>query len=413
LTAAVAQLCCTGGAPDEVIEANLKVVGRVAVEPPAVYGDLTVVGTTAAVATEAPSGPCAGASVAVLGVKDGRKPRVVATISVPAGTIAVDLDSTSIQSERFTGDLLAIALAPCAGGSSTNVAYYDVTNPASPRMLAQTAGATSVSVAQRPDGRVLAARATAAGTAVDDVSDPAAPVTVATWTDPQPGAGCGPISAQLYEDGELAVAAVAGGLYTLDLIEPSSPAAAGPAEGAGGHLAVLPLGNRTIAVVAEDGGCVPGEPGLRVLTLERGEPPLEGPPLRYAGTESPGRLVASGGYAYVAWHGAGLRVVDFAEVRAKTVAQFVPANGDVVGVALLPQHVVVSDAYQGLFVLERPDEGGRRATFWSQFLSLLPYLGGAVFMAALFVVPRLVAGHAGASSRVPVPGAERVRRRRA
>ena len=405
-------LFSTGAAPDEVIEANLKVVGRYAVDPPAVYGDVTVVGTTAVVATEAPSGPCAGASAAVLDIKDARKPKVATSISFPAGTIAADLDSTTVQSETFTGDLLAIALAPCAGGPPANVAYYDITDPASPRMLAQTAGATGVSLAQRPDGRVLAARATAAGVAVDDVSHPAAPVAVATWSVPPPAIGCGAVTVQLYDDGELATAAVAGGVYILDLIEPSRLTVAGPAEGAGGHVGVLPLGNRTIAVVAEDGSCPPGEPGLRVLNLEPGQAPVDAIPLRYAGGGSPGRLVASGGYAYVAWHGAGLRVVDFAEVRAKTVAQFVPANADVVGVGLLPQHVVVSDAFQGLFVLERPDEGGGRATFWSQFLSLLPYLGGAVFMAALFVVPRLVAGHAGATAHVPVPGAEPVRRRR-
>jgi hypothetical protein len=105
-------------------------------------------------------------------------------------------------------------------------------------------------------------------------------------------------------------------------------------------------------------------------------------------------------------------VVDFAEVRAKTVAQFVPANAEVVGVGLLPEHVVVSDANQGLFVLERPDEGGGRATFWTQFLDLLPYLGFAAVLAAGLLVPRMLASRAGATIGVPVPGAEPVRRRR-
>ena len=402
-------LCCTGAAPEEAIEANLKAVGRAAVEPPAVHGDVTVVGTTAVVATEAPAGPCAGASAAVLNLKDARKPRVVASIAFPAGTVAVDLDSTTVESDMFTGDLLAVAVAPCAGGAATGVAYYDVTDPANPRMLSQAPGAAAVSLAPRPDGRVLAARATAAGVAIDNLSSPGAPVAVATWSVPPPATGCGAATVALYDDGELAAAAVAGGVYTLDLIDPSRPTVAGPAEGAGGHLAVLPLGNRTIAVVAEDGSCPPGEPGLRVLTLEPREPPVDTAPLRYAGTERPGRVVASGGYAYVAWHGAGLRVVDFAEVRPRTVAQFVPANADVVGVALLAEHVVVSDAYQGLFVLERPDEGGGRATFWSQFLTLLQYLGGAMFLAALFVVPRLAMGRSplGARSRVPSPAGRR------
>ena len=402
-----------GAAPEEVIEANLKIVGRSAADPPAVYGDVTVVGTTAVVATEAPAGPCAGASAAVVDIKDARKPRITSSIAFPAGTTAADVDSTTIESEGFTGDVVAIALSPCAGGPPTSVAYYDVTDPASPRMLAQTAGGTSVSLAARPDRRVLAARATPAGVVIDDISQPASPATLATWSAPAPAGGCGPVSVQLYDDGQVAAAAVAGGVYALDLIDPSHPTGAGPAAGAGGHVAVLPLGNRTIAVVAEDGTCPPGEPGLRVLTLESGQAPADADPLRYAGAGSPGRLVASGELAYVAWHGAGLRVIDFAEVRPKTVAQFVPANADVVGVALLSEHVVVTDAFQGVFVLERPDEGGGRATFWSQFLSLLPYLGFATFMAAAFVLPRVLASRAGATARMPVPGAEPVRRRRA
>lgn len=402
-----------GAAPEEVIEANLKIVGRSAVDPPAVYGDVTAVGTTAVVSTEAPAGPCAGASAAVMDIKDAHRPRIISSIAFPAGTTAADVDSTTIDSEAFTGDVVAIALAPCAGGPPTSVAYYDVTDPASPRMLAQTAGATSVSLAPRPDRRVLAARATPAGVAIDDITQPASPATLATWTVAAPAGGCGPVAVQLYDGGEVAVAAVAGGVYALDLIDPSRPTGSAPAAGAGGHVAVLPLGNRTIAVLAEDGTCPPGEPGLRVLTLESGQAPADTDPLRYAGAGSPGRLVASGGFAYVAWHGAGLRVIDFAEVRPKTVAQFVPANAEVVGVALLPEHVVVTDAFQGVFVLERPDEGGGRATFWSQFLSLLPYLGGAVFMAAAFVLPRALASRAGATAQVPVPGAEPVRRRRA
>jgi hypothetical protein len=408
----VVLLFCTGAASDEVVEANLKVVGRAEVGALAVYGDLTVVGTTAVVATEAASGPCGGASVTVLDVRDARKPKVVGSIPVPAGATAIDLDSTTAVSEGFTGDILSVALAPCAGGSPTSVTHYDVTDPAEPRFLSQRAGATSVSLAQRPDGRVLAVRATSAGVAVDDLSDPRSPFEYATWAPASPATGCGPAVVQLYDDGELAVAVVAGGVYTLDLLEPWRPTDGGPAENAGGHVGVLPFGNRTIAVVSEDGTCPPGEPGLRVLDVRPREVPIDAIPLRYAGAGVPGRLLGSGGYAYVAWGSAGLRVVDFAEVRAKTVAQFVPANAEVVGVGLLPQHVVVSDANQGLFVLERPDEGGRRATFWSQFLSIFPYLGFAAMMAAGLLVPRMLASRAGATVGMPVPGAEPVRRRR-
>jgi hypothetical protein len=180
-------------------------------------------------------------------------------------------------------------------------------------------------------------------------------------------------------------------------------------------VGVLPLGNRTVAVVAEAAGCgaPAGEHGLRVLTLDRGVTPTEGPPIRYPGEHSPGRVVTSGALSYVAWHGAGLRVVDFGEVRARVVAQFAPTGADVVGVGLLSEHVVVTDSASGLYVLKRPDEGGRRATFWSQFVSLLPYLGFAGMLAAAFLLPRAVASRAAARSGSRVPTPVTVPRRRA
>jgi hypothetical protein len=174
---------------------------------------------------------------------------------------------------------------------------------------------------------------------------------------------------------------------------------------------VVPLGNRTIAIVSER-DCVPVAPpgGLRVLTLDRDAAPRDEAPIRYPSGSSPGRLVASGAFAYVAWHGDGVRVVDFGEVRARTVARFVPAQPDVVGVALLPANVVVTDSASGVYVLERPDEGGGRAAFWSQFLSLMRFLVPAVLLAGAFaLVPRVAARGAGADAPVATPS--RVRRR--
>lgn len=394
-----------------VIEANLEMVARSDLGAPATFGDVTVVGTVAMVATDGPG--CAGA-VKVVDLKDPAKPHVVASIALPAGTSADDLDSVIVDAPAFRGDLLAVALAPCAGGPSPAVVYYDVTAPAAPRLVAQTAGATSISLAQRGDGRVLAARATAAGVVVDDITDPARPAVLGEWRDRAvPTGPCA--SVQLYDSGDAAVAVLADGrTYDLDLTEPTRPQVAGPAETGGGQVGVLPLGSRTIAVVAE-GHCAEGrtEPGLRVLTLEPGVTPAEATPVRYAGEHVPERLVTSGALAYVTWRGAGLRVVDFGEVRPRVVAQFVPELPDVVGVALLDEHVVVTDVSSGLYVLERPDEGGGRSTFWTQFLELIPYLGGAAVLAAAFLVPRLVGGRAGAASRAGMPTPAGVPRRRA
>jgi hypothetical protein len=252
---------------------------------------------------------------------------------------------------------------------------------------------------------------------VVEVTDPAHPAPVGRWSDPQAGGGGGCAgTARLTDDGEGAVVVRGDGrVYDLDLTDPARPSASGPTEDVGGparsvHAAVLPLGNRTIAIVSEEGCAEDTAAGerLRVLALERGIAPREEEPVEYPGAGGPGRLVASGALAYVAWHGAGMRVVDFGEVKARTVAQFAPDHADVVGVALLPEHVVVTDASLGLYVLARPDEGGGRAGFWSQFLSLLPYMVLPLMATAFVLVPRLAARGAPATGRVPAPSRRRV-----
>jgi len=285
-------------------------------------------------------------------------------------------------------------------------------------------------------GRVLAVRvdATGAGVAVDDVSDPARPANIGQWMVPPPSGAqptaseCLPtspfIGVELHDDGEGAVVALTDGrVYDLDLSEPSRPMNAEPAPApddargrAGTQAAIAPLFNRTIAIVAEEGldaGCAdpPAAQGLRVLSVERGKAPEPESPVRFPGAVAPGRLIASGELAYVAWRQNGLRVVDFGQVRARTVAQFVPVQADVVGVGLLPEHVVITDRASGLYVLERPDEGGGRASFWSQFLSFLPYLGLPIMASAMALVPRLVAATAAARSGVGMPSPAPAHRR--
>lgn len=401
------------------IEANLKVVGRWAGDAGESYGDVAVVGTTAVVTTEAGL-PCPTSSATVLDVKNPRSPRLLATIALPPGMVATDLDAANVSTPAFTGDLVAIALTAsplCGGAARSVVVLHDVTDPAQPRLVGQTTGSQAVSLAQRADGRVLAARMSLVppGVDFDDVSDPAHPVALARWEDPEPPSipACGVASVVLRDEGAGAVVTFADGrVYDLNLTEPRSPSGSEPAPGGhGGHAAVLPLGNRTIAIVSEQ-PCGPSDPGpgLRVLVLGRETGLLDEAPVRFPAAAAPGRLVASGTLAYVAWHRDGVRVIDFGEVRARTVAQFVPEQPDVVGVALLPQHIVVTDRASGLYVLVRPEEAGGRPGFWGTFGSLLPYLGGAMVMAAFFVVPRLAMGRAPVGSGSPVPSPARRRR---
>ena len=75
--------------------------------------------------------------------------------------------------------------------------------------------------------------------------------------------------------------------------------------------------------------------------------------------------MASGEQAFVAWHTDGLRVIDLGLVTPRTVAQFVPVDPDVIGVALLASYVVAVDRSSGLYVLDRPEEG-HPESFWTK-----------------------------------------------
>jgi hypothetical protein len=416
-----------GAAP---IEADLKKVGHSVLDHPGTFGDVAVVGRTAVVATDgvAGSGPCPTSTVTVVDLKNPEKPRVAATIPLPAGMAAAEVDGVTVITPTFTGDLVALALAPpasCPAAPGGSILYYDVTDPAAPRRLSEAGGGSFVAMAQRADERVLAVHpdATAENIVVEDLSDPGRPALLGRWPAPG-GAGGRCAGAGLHEEGEEAVVVLADGrIHHLDLADPANPSSVGPAEETGGrvspNVAVLPLGRKTVAILTEAGaddacpGSEGGLPGLRVLSLERGVRPQEETPVRYPLAGSPGRIVASGALAYVAWHGAGVRVVDFGEIQARTVANFAPSPSDVVGVDLLADHVVITDLTSGLYVLERPTEGGGRAGFWSQFLSFLPYMGFAVMAGAAALIPRLVGAAGAAGAGVPTPGAARVRRRRA
>ena len=405
----------------EVVEVNLEVVGRNDLGGAGPYDDVAVVGRTAVVAGHCPAG-----TVTVVDLKDPRRPAVVATLSMPPGTRAAELDAVPVLTPSFTGDLLAVGLAPCGPRTGPAAVFYDVSDAASPRRLGETppcegcaVGTASVSLAQREDGRVLSLGAgPSGGVVVEDVTDPTRPASLGRWSAPEASfpMGCGRSelhNAVLHDDGSGAVVVLTDGrVHQLDLNDPAHPSAVddGPEPaGGGGYPAVAPVGARTLAIVADegpDGACsTDGGPGLRVLELSGGAP-HEVEPVRFTTGAAPGRLVASGELAYVTWHGDGLGVVDFGQVRARTVAQFIPAQPAVVGVGLLADHVVVVDRNSGLYVLERPDEAGGRSSFWSDLVGLLPYLGFAGILAAAFVVPRLAMGHAPGRSHVPSPAPE-------
>ena len=280
-------------------------------------GDLTIVGTTAIVAAGLmPAAgvhahlynpyPCPPVTIKLVDLSRPRTPRLVGTIPVAAGVAAHGVSAARVRTPAFTGDLLAVALAMCGRAGMTvdrGVAYYDVTTPASPRLLGRyhadadiahadsvpacgppplatarcASSQHSVSLVQRPDGRVLsmsiepgasASKYPSGDLRIVDVSDPRRPTQVGAF--PPAGTpifsnnGCRPFSAGhgagFSHDGRRALLAFYdGGVFTLDLDSSGAPLRRGqfayPAdrsvEGSAAYVTAARIAGRDLALVSE------------------------------------------------------------------------------------------------------------------------------------------------------------------
>lgn len=420
------------GAGPAAVEVNLEEVAHSALGA-GPWEDVAVAGRTAIVREQ--SHGCGTKAPVLVDLADPRHLRPAADLPLPTGMTVVDMAAVAAATPAFTGDLLAVAFDSCSAGPP-GVLYYDVTKAAEPRLLSRMdrEDPAAVALAVRTDGRVVSALvSTGYGAAsptvvIDDVTDPVRPATVARWVRPandeSSAGGCGPVSSgvTLAETGDRAVAVFGdGGIYDLDLADPSRVGLVGHAAASAGRpaaAAVLPVGRRTLAVVSEDdlacGEYPPAGRGLRLLALDRQSAPSEAGELRLPSLVAPGRLVASGELAFVAWHADGLRVVDLGQVTPKVVAQFIPAGpGEVLGVALTPDYVLIAVRSSGLYVLKRPDEGNRESLA-QKIKNAAGFMIFPVAAGLLLTVPRLAMGHQGAGSRSesPSPVRARVPRRR-
>ncbi len=116
------------------------------------------------------------------------------------------------------------------------------------------------------------------------------------------------------------------------------------------------------------------------------------------GVYAPGRAVARGDLAYVAWHSDGLRVLDLGELPPREVGHFVPPDrpdpsgnlppkASVIGVALMDgNRVAITDQNSGLYVLA-PGRSDSEGT--SVGVTLAVVFGGlAVLVAVALLVAR-------------------------
>ena len=143
--------------------------------------------------------------------------------------------------------------------------------------------------------------------------------------------------------------------------------------------------------------------GMRQLALIRSPHGATFPPPD-AGVYAPGRAIADGHTAYVAWHSDGLRVIDLSASPPEEVAHFVPpdkpdpsgtlpAKASVIGVAFgTHNRIVITDQNSGLYVLAKARASGGGGSV-ALYLALV--LGGvAVLVGAGALMARRRAGSA-------------------
>ncbi|MDP9401854.1 MAG: hypothetical protein M3P85_00660 [Actinomycetota bacterium] len=285
----------TGGATSSP---TLRVVGHSDLGGQGLNTEVAVVGTTAVVGggyvpqstisnahtritSLNPAPPCTPVPVKIVDLSDPASPRVAATIPVPAGQGAYDVDALHVSTPAFTGDLAAITLATCqydvkaireravaqfGSYADRGVAYYDVSDRAHPRFLGRYVAdfdnispeappcspgfdsrcaqdQFSVELEQLRDGRVMSVSTRPDATSTNkpsgdvrivDVTDPRKPTQIGSWPplgqapETSGSQGCynrvGGRTASFTADGTwLAVAHLDAGLFVLDVNDLANP----------------------------------------------------------------------------------------------------------------------------------------------------------------------------------------------
>jgi len=317
------------------VGSGLRLVGRNDLGGRGLNGDVAVVGNTVIVGagivvdtgdhTERFNPiPCfTGMTVKIIDASDPKNPKVASTIPVANGVAAVDVEALRVSTPTFTGDLLAVALddgpshqgaSRCVPSSATNprgVAYYDVTDPATPQFLGRyeadigdvppaappcgppsgtdrcAVGQHSVHLVQRADGQVLSVSSEPLAShpvvnradgdlRIVDVTNPRNPTLVGAW--PPLGRRPSPFSTngcRRFNNNHDAITDATGtkalvaymddGVFNLDISNPAAISILGQFdyptdrtfEGNAAYVAAGEVGGRPVAVVAEEDWVAP------------------------------------------------------------------------------------------------------------------------------------------------------------
>jgi hypothetical protein len=329
--------------------------------------------------------------VAVVDVRTPSAPRLVARLQNPAGTSAEDVVVYTARYGRFAGrDIAAAGIQWCGGSrydahAARGLMLWDVTVPEAPVALGFldtgccTRGVHEFEVEHRADLRRIFAYATVPASEYPDslvsggrrdgqgrgdfrlidITDPTAPVEVASWGvirnlggPPAAGQGCDPDpifghGAEPSDDGKTVfVAYWDSGFIALDVSNPAQPVFRGrtvyPAHADGdGHSSSYDAQRRLLFAADED-FCKTSGPGiekgfgyLRIYDFRNLRAPVQigeyrtpnsiGADDQAAGDYTIHNPYVLGNMVYLSWYTDGVRVVDVSDPRApREVAYFVP-----------------------------------------------------------------------------------------
>lgn len=241
-------------APTEMIARNFRVIGHHDLGMTEANGDVWVHKNFAYVGTW--QVPCNGRGVKIVDVSKLRRPILIGTAAARRGTSAEDVVVRQVSTPSFSGDLLAVGIQRCGGGSALDrqefgLELWNVTNPYEPAKLGEFpvghggGGVHELDLFQRGD-KVYALLAHPFGEWFDpvpagdfviaDVTNPRRPVRVAEWGAGDAGFSPGPFwglgsfgamlghSARASEDGTKAYVSYWDlGVLTFDITDPAQP----------------------------------------------------------------------------------------------------------------------------------------------------------------------------------------------
>jgi hypothetical protein len=270
---------------------NFEVVGHSNLRGGIAFADVWAHRTFAYVGSSCGASRGGGGGVRIVDISRPARPRLASSLQNDRFTRAEDVVVRHVRTPSFAGDLAVVGIQACLGSGhenevQTGLAFFDVSDPAQPRVLSKwllplgSIGCHEIDLVQRADGVVLTGCARQAfdqlnretgaqvsgGVQFVDATDPTHPVLLTSWemqVSPRAGIGCLPLnfahSIRFENGGQSAyVSYWDAGTIHLDLADPAAPRVVSGTviaprdEDGDNHSMTLANGGRWLVINSED-----------------------------------------------------------------------------------------------------------------------------------------------------------------